>query len=135
VAALGYVITARDEAHVARLVKAPIDLVCPGRLVGLMAGTQTINVSLKRGGQPLNLQAKLVVGADGGNSSVRKLLEINQHIVEYGQTALVTTVKTSIPHKNTAYERFTRSGRWPYCLLIRIIAPWFGHAAPKMQMR
>jgi len=117
VAALGYVITARDiETHVASLIRqANIELICPARVVGLMAGDNAINVSLKRGEESLNLSAKLLVGADGGNSSVRKLLDIAQQVTDYGQTALVTTVTSSIPHKNTAYERFTASG--PLALL------------------
>lgn len=117
VAALGYVISARDiETHVAKLVNAAnIELICPARLVGLMAGNSAVNVSLKRGDVALNLSARLLVGADGGNSSVRKLLEIAQHITEYGQTALVTTVQSSLPHNNTAFERFTASG--PLALL------------------
>ncbi len=117
VEALGYVITARDiEAHVAKLVtESDIELICPARLVGLMSGNDAVNVSLKRGDEPLIISAKLLVGADGGNSSVRKLLEIPQHITEYGQTALVTTVKASRPHNNTAFERFTASG--PLALL------------------
>ena len=117
VAALGYVITAREiETHVASLVnQANIELICPARVVGLMSGNNAVNVSLKRGDEPLNLSAKLLIGADGGNSSVRKLLNITQQVTEYGQTALVTTVKSSIPHKNTAYERFTASG--PLALL------------------
>jgi 2-octaprenyl-6-methoxyphenol hydroxylase len=133
VEALGYVITARDiEAHVAKLVNvSDIELICPARLVGLMAGNNAVNVSLKRGDEPINVSAtapcvalppasmqssaKLLVGADGGNSSVRNLLEIAQHTTEYGQTALVTTVKASLPHNNTAFERFTASG--PLALL------------------
>jgi 2-octaprenyl-6-methoxyphenol hydroxylase len=115
--ALGYVITARDiESHVAKLVnEASIELICPARLAGLMVGNNTVNVSLKRGDEALAASAKLLVGADGGNSSVRKLLEIAQHITEYGQTALVTTVKSSLPHNNVAFERFTASG--PLALL------------------
>jgi len=117
VAALGYVITARDiETHVSKLVNvSDIELICPARLVGLMAGNNAVNVSLKRGNEPINVSAKLLVGADGGNSSVRNLLEIAQHITEYGQTALVTTVKASLPHNNTAFERFTAFG--PLALL------------------
>lgn len=117
VEALGYVITARDiETHVAkRVAEADMELICPARLVGSMAGSDAVNISLKRGEEPLNISAKLLVGADGGNSSVRKLLEIAQHSTEYGQTALVTTVKSSIPHNNTAFERFTASG--PLALL------------------
>jgi 2-octaprenyl-6-methoxyphenol hydroxylase len=117
VEALGYVITARDiEAHVAGLVaESGIELICPARLVGLMAGNDAVNISLKRGDEALNVSAKLLVGADGGNSSVRKLLEIAQRTTDYGQTALVTTVKSALPHNNVAFERFTVSG--PLALL------------------
>ncbi len=110
--ALGYVIAARDiEGHIAKLVEqAGIEQICPARVIGLMSGIETVNVSIKKDELSMNLSAKLVVGADGGQSSIRKLLEISQQVTEYGQTALVTTVKTSLPHKNVAYERFTKSG-------------------------
>jgi 2-octaprenyl-6-methoxyphenol hydroxylase len=48
--------------------------------------------------------------ADGGQSTVRKLLEIDQAVTEYQQAAIVTTIKTEIGHDNVAYERFTSSG-------------------------
>jgi 2-octaprenyl-6-methoxyphenol hydroxylase len=117
VEALGYVITARDiETHVAnRVAKAGIDVIAPARVVGLMSGGQEICVALKQGNESLNVSAKLLVGADGGSSSVRALLDIARHVTEYGQTALVTTVKSTVPHKNTAFERFTASG--PLALL------------------
>lgn len=112
VEALGYVISARDiEGSVAKAVEtAEIEQISPARLVGLMSGLESVNVSLKQQEKSLNFTAKLVVGADGGQSSVRQLLEIPQHVTEYGQTALVTTVKTSLPHNNVAFERFTESG-------------------------
>lgn len=117
VAALGYVITARDiETHVAdRVRQSDIELICPARLVGLMSSADEVNVSLRRDHESLNVSAKLLVGADGGLSSVRKLLDIPQYFRDYGQTALVTTVKSALPHHNTAYERFTASG--PLALL------------------
>jgi 2-octaprenyl-6-methoxyphenol hydroxylase len=110
--ALGYVINARDiEGYVAELVEqAEIEQICPARVVGLMSGPESVNVSLKKDGKSINLSARLLVGADGGQSSVRSLLEIPQQVTEYGQTALVTTVKSSLPHNNVAYERFTESG-------------------------
>ena len=115
--ALGYVITARElETHISQLVdQAGIDVISPARVVGLMSGDNQIHVSLKRGNENLNLSAKLLVGADGGYSSVRQLLDIAQQSVDYGQTAIVTTVNLTVPHNNTAFERFTSSG--PLALL------------------
>ena len=112
VEALGYVIVARDiEEHIADLVtQPPFTLFHATRVAGLMAGHDAINLSLKQGGVSLNLSAQLLVGADGGQSTVRKLLEIPQQISEYGQTALVTTVRSTLDHHHTAYERFTVSG-------------------------
>jgi len=115
--ALGYVITARNiETYVAnQAAEAGIELISPARVVGLMSGDNEVCVSLKLGNDSLNASAKLLVGADGGLSSVRQLLDITQQITEYGQTALVTTVKSALPNKNTAFERFTASG--PLALL------------------
>jgi 2-octaprenyl-6-methoxyphenol hydroxylase len=117
VEALGYVITARDlEGHVADLVEAAmIERICPARVAGFHSGAEDIGVSLKIADESTAISAKLLVGADGGLSSVRKLLDIGQQVTDYGQTALVTTVKSSLPNHYTAYERFTSSG--PLALL------------------
>lgn len=118
VAALGYVITARDlESHIANQITTAenITLYCPARVMRLIADENAMFVSLKYQNESVNLKAKLVVGADGGNSSVRQLLSISQHIFDYEQTALVTTISTSKAHQNVAYERFTSSG--PLALL------------------
>lgn len=115
--ALGYVITARTiETHVANLVsQSGIQVIAPARVAGLMSGSETVDASLRQGHESVNVSAKLLVGADGGNSSIRKLLDIPQCITEYGQTALVTTIKSTLPNNNTAYERFTAAG--PLALL------------------
>ncbi|MCK9605111.1 MAG: 2-octaprenyl-6-methoxyphenyl hydroxylase [Methylomonas sp.] len=115
--ALGYVIAARDiEEHLAQLVEqTAVTCLYETRVAGLMSGNDAVNVSLKQHNQSLNLTAQLLVGADGGQSTVRKLLDIPQQITEYGQTALVTTVQAGLPHLNTAYERFTAQG--PLALL------------------
>ncbi len=112
VEALGYVISARDiETHVAdRVEQSGIEQISPAWVAGLMSGLESVNVNVKQEKKSLHLTAKLLVGADGGQSSVRRLLDIPQQVTEYGQTALVTTVKSSLSHKNVAYERFTESG-------------------------
>lgn len=111
--ALGYVINARDiEEHVADLVEhsPAIIRLYESRVAGVMAGNDAVNVSLRQHEQSLNLSTQLLVGADGGQSTVRKLLEISQQVSDYGQTALVTTVQSTLPHRNTAFERFTEQG-------------------------
>lgn len=117
VKALGYVITARDiETHVVDLVsESNITRIAPAKVTGLQAYDSHIEVIIEQNGEKQTLSAALLVGADGGQSSIRQLLGIAQHITDYQQTALVTTVTSTLPHHNTAYERFTNSG--PLALL------------------
>ncbi len=117
VAALGYVITARDiESHVAQLVAAAgIAQFCPAQISAVDWNTDAVNVTLQQTDATVKVTAKLLVGADGGQSSVRRLLGIEQQKTDYAQTALVTTVNTYRPHENTAFERFTPFG--PLALL------------------
>lgn len=61
------------------------------------------------------LVAPLVVAADGTQSRSRDWLGLTASWHDYGQTALVTTVATSLPHEQVAYERFTAQG--PMALL------------------
>lgn len=61
------------------------------------------------------LRAELVVGADGASSTARRLLQIPASQREYGQRAIVATVRTGKPHRNTAFQRFLSTG--PLALL------------------
>ena len=112
VPALGYVATARvlEQAICEQLGHSGIDVICPARLMGVDAGNQGVHVSLKRGEESITLSARLLVGSDGGNSTVRTLLGIGQHIHDYGQAGIVTEVTTAKANRFTAYERFTSSG-------------------------
>lgn len=56
------------------------------------------------------LQARLVVGADGPDSGVRQLAGITTRGRDYQQTAVVASVKTSASHRHTAWQRFLPDG-------------------------
>ena len=56
------------------------------------------------------LEAKLLVGADGANSWVRQAVNIETRGWDYDQKAVVTTVKTSQSHQETAWQRFLPTG-------------------------
>lgn len=56
------------------------------------------------------LQAKLVVGADGAHSWLAKAAGITIKTKPYQQSAVITTVRTELPHQYTAWQRFLTTG-------------------------
>lgn len=57
-----------------------------------------------------HLAAGLIVAADGAHSWLRSRVNIELDTVDYGQTAIVATVKTAKPHDYCARQRFLHSG-------------------------
>lgn len=80
------------------------------RLTDLSMDTHAATATLQRETETLTRSAPLLVAADGAGSSTRERLGIAVDTSDYGQTALVTTVTTSLPHEHIAYERFTDDG-------------------------
>ena len=120
--ALGYVATARTlgEVLIARLAQVEnLDLISPARLTELKLGSDHASVTVEHQGDAegliQTLTASLVVAADGGNSAVRRQLDIRTTDRDYHQTAIVANISTQCPHDNRAFERFTRHG--PLALL------------------
>lgn len=56
------------------------------------------------------LSADLLVGADGSHSWLREQMQIRVRGWDYDHTALVTYVKTALPHRETAWQRFLPTG-------------------------
>ncbi len=60
-----------------------------------------------------------VIGADGASSAIRRLSGIKTREWEYGQSALVTTVRTELHHQHTAWQRFSHHGPLAFLPLIK----------------
>ena len=60
------------------------------------------------------LGAKLLIGADGANSFVRRALNIPSREWDYQQSAIVCTVETEKSHEETAWQRFSERGPVAY---------------------
>ncbi len=115
--ALGYVVGARQigQALQTTLKNSAIDIIAPVQLTQIHANTQQVEIMLTQGEQLQTFQTRLLIAADGGQSQVKHLLDIQQQQYDYQQTAVIANVTLEKHHQNTAYERFTRTG--PLALL------------------
>ena len=80
------------------------------------------------------LRAPLVIAADGANSAVRRLTGCETREWDYMHHAIVTSVRCSEPHQQTAWQRFTdhgplaflpleRDGRQDWCSIVWSTTP------------
>jgi 2-octaprenyl-6-methoxyphenol hydroxylase len=116
--AIGYVVPARAIGRVledAVAAAADIERFCPARVTGVERGASDIRVQVSEGRAHFTLRGRLLVAADGADSSVREHFGITAVERDYGQSAIVTNITPQLPHRNIAYERFTDSG--PLALL------------------
>ncbi|MDP2226182.1 MAG: UbiH/UbiF/VisC/COQ6 family ubiquinone biosynthesis hydroxylase [Moraxellaceae bacterium] len=84
-----------------------VTLLCPAQLTALERLPAYWQLTLADGRQ---LQAALVIGADGAQSVVRRLADLPVRETDYAQRAIVTTVRTELPHRFTARQRFSPTG-------------------------
>jgi len=110
--ALGYVIENRvlGNALLEKIQQQKnINLICPATLDHL-AIREKATVSIIQDEKKRDIQTSLIIAADGGNSKVRQLLNIDTKLKDYQQTAIISNVSPGKPHNNIAYERFTEQG-------------------------
>ena len=84
-----------------------IESFCPERLASFDVAEDRVAVDLESGSR---LSGKLLVGADGSNSTVRRLAGIDSDRHDYGQAAMIFNVRCASCPANTAWERFTPVG-------------------------
>ncbi|MEE4173215.1 MAG: 2-octaprenyl-6-methoxyphenyl hydroxylase [Xanthomonadales bacterium] len=119
--AFGHVVEARafGEAVLRRLEALEgVRFEWPVRATGLEQENGRVTVTAERDGQATAWSARLVIGADGANSSIRSLLGIDAHSHEYGQVAVICNVTPEVFHDHRAFERMTDTG--PFALLPHV---------------
>ena len=72
------------------------------RVVAIAIADDMVNIT----GQNEIYSAKLIVGADGANSFVRKESGLEAQLIDYNQSGIVANFSSEIPHKNVAYQWF-----------------------------
>jgi len=84
-----------------------VTLHCPDSVDSLQVDDDVARLELSSG---THLDARLVVGADGGNSRIRELAGIRTVGWSYGQKTIVGNLRTARDHEHTCWQRFTPSG-------------------------
>ncbi len=87
-----------------------LDIYRPATLSALEQKDDGVDVVLSTQTDDICLYGKLIIGADGTESTVRKLAGIQADVVDYRQSAIVTRTQLARSHHHIAYERFTDNG-------------------------
>lgn len=113
VEALGYVVINRVLGSVlqARLYAAKsVDVFCPARIESIDLGPEEVCAKLRCPDGEEVLTGKLLVAADGANSTVREMMGITAQQREYKQCAIIGNLLPEKRLQNRAFERFTPQG-------------------------
>lgn len=80
-----------------------VTLFCPAALERLDQADEHVSVTLSDGRQ---LKARLVVGADGGQSAVRRFSGIQEQVTPYQHHGVIANFEIEKPHHSTAWQWF-----------------------------
>lgn len=83
-------------------------ILAPTTLVAL--DDEKTTATIQTSDEQMQVQAKLIVAADGADSCVRQLCGLATKIKDYDQQAIIANIGLARPHHHYAYERFTSSG-------------------------
>jgi 2-octaprenyl-3-methyl-6-methoxy-1,4-benzoquinol hydroxylase len=97
---------------------AGVHVHCPARVVELAQHDDGARLRLDDGGM---LDARMVLAADGADSTVRELAGIATATHDYAQRGVVAFVSPGSRTRRTAWQRFLPGGRWRCC---RSLTTW-----------
>lgn len=84
-----------------------IKLFCPERVATFLRLTDRVSVHLQSG---IQLEAKLLIGADGANSQVRQWAGIGISGWDYAQSAMLINIQTAQGQQDVTWQQFTPNG-------------------------
>jgi len=113
VEALGYVV---ENRVMGALLMAQVETMknshwyCPATIESLQQDKHGVRIRIHTEQGENELQGRLLVAADGGQSVSRRLAGVGSKQRDYQQSAVIANVRTDQLHQGIAYERFTDSG-------------------------
>lgn len=113
VEALGYVVINRILGQVLQSSLARVerlDLICPAKIDEVRVSDDGVSAGVDEPGGRRTLTSRLLVAADGANSSVRDMIGISAARIDYEQWAVIGNVLPEKAPQHCAYERFTGDG-------------------------
>lgn len=109
--ALGYV---APNAHILRSLYDAMPpeaaALAPARVQALEIADDAMHVTVMRDNREEYISCRLLVGADGSASRVRRLCGIGSRGWDHNRFGLVASVRPGLPHRNIAHEYFRTSG-------------------------
>lgn len=108
--ALGYVVPARRLGIAIQGGLTGVEMLCPARQLGFRVRPDRVELEVSVAGDSRLIRTRLLVAADGGDSSVRARIGVSAREYHYGHDALITTLTPERPRSGVAFERFTATG-------------------------
>lgn len=87
--------------------KSRFQYYCPAHIESVEQ--KQIHITLSLSNQK-SANARLLIICDGAGSSTVSKLKLTKDAFDYEQSAIITNIKTQLPHHNVAFERFTSQG-------------------------
>lgn len=95
--------------------QADISLKDDAKIISIQPRAESMQLTIESDGQQQLINSKLLVVADGADSSCGKKLGISQQRKAYDHSAIIANISLEQAHNKVAYERFTDQG--PMALL------------------
>ena len=104
-----------------------VDVRCPDSVKGMTESADGVTLTLDSGAQ---VEAGLVVAADGGNSKIRQMAKIGTEGWQYSQHCMAINVAMSEEHPQVTWQEFNPSGPRAYLPLYGNYASliWYDRA-------